>query len=247
MISQNTYFLFVHGNPGHDGDFNDLISALGIPYHNAIVLSLLHEQDPVTCAKEITLSRIPASSQLVAVGYSWGAWLVCKLLEDENFVHKAHINAAFLVSPYVNPQNKMSVIAKMLMSIPGIKTMLAKKVAQNKFNNYAHEILSDDKQSRDMLDTNRTFLLNPATWLSAIHLKRLQEENPVAKNISVPVTIIVAKDDKVVDVKMQIEFLKSKITHGSIEFLPDGNHGLIWTHTKHIAEKLKQSLITLLA
>lgn len=242
MIPPNTYFLFVHGNPGHNGDFSELISALGIPHQYAIVLSLLHEQDPITRAKEITLSRIPSSCQVVAVGYSWGAWIVCKLLEDENFLKKVHIKEAILVSPYVKPLNKLGAFAKLLMSMPGIKTILAKKIAQKKFSSYVQEILADDKHSRDMLETNRSFLLDPATWLSAIHLKREQEENPVVNNISIPVRIIAAKDDHVMDADQQIEFLKSKSTVSSIEVLPKGNHGLIWTRTSHIAEQIKMTL-----
>lgn len=242
MSNADTYFLFVHGNPGHEGDFNALISELGIPRANVITPSLLHEKNPIARAKEIVLAKIPSSARLVAFGYSWGAWLICKLMEDENFRNKVRFKQAFLCSPYVIPQNNMSALAKMLMSIPGIKNVLAKKIAQKKFNTYLQEILVNDKNSENVRESNRIFLLDPSTWLSAIHLKLTQERNPVQKNILVPITVFTAKDDKAMDPALQSGFLKQKAAHFTMEVLQDGNHGLIWTRTATIAEKIKNIL-----
>ncbi len=242
-MEPQTKIIFLHGNPGSPNDFDSLINQLNCDRKTILLPNFMLFDNPV----EETISYVNTqlnnkTSNLVIIAYSYGAYLACKMMENESFAQKHSIKSLIFISPYVLPQNKLSFFAKLIMSIPILKNIIAKKIAIAKYNGFKKEILGDFENATKIISGLSEFLLKPETWIQALNLKRYQEKNEVNGKFNIPNISFFSKDDQVMDISAQADFIHRMFSNPVFEYLPTGNHGLIWTKTDSLAISLRNKI-----
>lgn len=217
-----------HGSPGSPRDFFHL--KLIMPQFEFQGRDRVHEE-----FKKIT------NKPLIELGYSFGCYHAL-LSASEHLENLKHV---FLISPYLIPDKQSGIMLKAVMGIAPLRNIILGKKAQDamadmlKKSAYPKEIPShyhDD--AKEYLDPKR---LGHALSEKNTDDKLLHQIFRELEKRKIPITIIYGKKDKTSREETQVDiFLKYK--NVSAEFIEDGGHALLWTHTERLKSIIEKSL-----
>lgn len=218
-----------HGSPGTPRDFFHL--KLIMPDFEFVGRDRVHED-----FKKLT------ENDIIELGYSFGCYHAL-LSASENI---AQVKQVFLISPYLIPDKQAGFLLKTVMGIAPLRNAILGKKAKEvlpdmlKKSAFPKEVPAHyDEDAKEYFDPKR---LGHALSEKNTDDKLLHQIFKELEKRKIPVTIIYGKKDKTSREEIQVDgFLKYK--NVKAEFIEDGGHALLWTHTLKLKEIIEKNLV----
>lgn len=233
-----SYYIFLHGNPGSPLDFDPLIKDLNLQNAQVLMPDLMTSTDSIAIVLK-TIKSVKADQKIsvTIIAYSWGAYLACKLIADNNFNQIAICSKLVLVSPYMKNESKLSAFGKFLFKIWGFNWLLAGVLKSKLKKSFLSK--SFGLQQDIIPQHNHQILSKSRTWLKAVDNKNRQEENPISLIIDIPTLVIYSKDDSAMKTVDQLSVVETYCSNHTTVHWFAGNHALIQTRHHDVAEEIK--------
>jgi len=214
--------LAFHGSPGHPDDFLHLKREM-----NDDVIFTLANRDNLN--DEDNFDAI--------MGYSFG----CVLALESALKNKS--SKVILISPYIYPQSKLSLIKKIVLKTPGIGALILGLVGQKEIDKMltqsSHPAQVPESYKQDALNYNIPYRLRQSIFEKDIETSYIDQLLLKHKELGTKITIIRGREDTTSDYQEQISPLIEK-SSASEEILEMAGHALLWTHIDELSDKIKQ-------
>lgn len=217
----------LHGQPGRGKDFDELKKALEKKSIELI---------PVDSWNESLINKIKNEERAFILGYSWGAYRLLKSLD----VLKGRIHRVVLVSPYLRPENPISGAVGVLVSLPVVGTILMKSYAKKNADDFLKKTFAPEKvPTTAFFEDMREHLKSRAQiWKNAVRAKRFMQNNPlVSIHPDMRGIAFVGDQDQSAPFATQMGILTAYLGLEK-EIIKGAGHGILWTHTEHLAERI---------
>lgn len=219
----------VHGNPGHEDDWNEIRSLL--PKGVEFVALDAYAAD---FAKK--LRSIPGP--FVLTGFSLGCYTIMRHLPEV----QEKVAGLVLVCPYLVSEKPLSPLARALLRVPVLSGALIEKSKNNSVTDFLQRMVHPQKIADHPYYELFHYRLNTTDlWAKTVKRKIDAEKNPLSLSgkYGIPVIALWGKDDLTASRASQGAHLKgfSRISH---EELTGGGHALLWSHARDVAEALSK-------
>lgn len=218
----------LHGNPGHQNDWNVLKSQIPASEFQLIAI----DPNSTTWTDSVTKD----STKKILIGHSWGCYKILKALPQiEKFVERV-----ILITPYVAPERPVSGLAQILLKIPGLGDALLKSSHNKSKDSFFTDLISPLKpQEIPYLKEVEQNLQSLQLWKQTAFNKIAMQNAPITDHSSaLPITVFLGKDDRISNNSLQESVLKK---YKNVQFftIPHSGHGLLWSHGSDILNALK--------
>ena len=220
---------FLHGNPGHLSDWDILIEHL--PKNIEI-----HKMDTYS---EKWVSDIQSSHEkVVVVAHSWGCY---RFFEQVKKIEKK-IERVFLINPYIVQEKPLGLIARIVLSIPGLGDKIVKSNHEKSYVEFVEKMISPQKTNDHPYYAKKLKLLSDVqNWKLAIEGKVHQQCNPANETSNVLGFAYFGSKDLSLTESIQKESLKNH-QYVQIRQIEQAGHGILWSHPELIAHDMNQTL-----
>lgn len=218
----------LHGNPGHPEDWSLLSQSLPQGYQ-------LHALPADTDDWLQMLSK--DNSKKILIGHSWGCYRILKNLAK----HKEHVEKVILITPYIEVERKMSILAQWALRLPGLGDNLLKgNHAKAKDTFFADLTYPLEAFRIPYLGKVQERLQDWKEWRRAAFNKIKMQNQPWTEEdlCDVPVHVIYGSKDKISNLKIQEQILQRYPDYQKT-IVDDAGHSLLWSHTSDILHVLE--------
>lgn len=188
------------------------------------------------------LSDIKDYERVIFVAYSYGSYLLTKLLENHQI--NKDIRCIF-IAPSWQSLEGVSSIARALLGSPFFGKRLLNKIATNKPKEFIENIFSPEKaENYDIAPLNNE-LRSSSLWKQAIKSKQLQFTEPLGNKLKSKLKKAIALEgqkDKVSCWEVQNKIAKSLIPNLEIINIENQGNALPWTQKDLIAKSIHRIL-----
>ncbi len=211
-----------HGSPGTPNDF----------FHLKLLLPSLIFTSRDRLHDEFIKHN---DENIIEAGYSFGCFFaLLSALE-----HADKVKHVFLIAPYFFGETKTGIITKTILKIPAARDFIIKRKAPTAIEDQIKKA-AFPKDVPDIYRSDSHQWHNPKRLAHAVLEKDIDEKKfylmlKELEKKKIPITIIYGKKDKTSREEIQVDPLL-KYKNIQVEFIEDGGHALLWTHTKTLAE-----------
>ena len=219
----------LHGNPGYPEDWNRVKALL--PKDIEFVTLNMRTNDWVAEVRR-------HSGKVILAGFSWSCYEIARHFEKV----RDKVERVVFVAPYFHPQKPLSGVATALIQAPVVGDLLIKKSHAKSIRDFATHMMApahDESAVRDFLSRAENDWM---AWKFAAINKITQQNHPLPlkERHDLKGTIVYGAQDQSSPWNEQRAHARKMPLLKVIE-IPEGGHGLLWTHAPKIAEVIAKT------
>lgn len=232
--------VFLHGNPLNGQEFDPILPLLQKEGYNTIV----HKRPLKGSKLEPLLQSINATVKVSGggpfglVAYSWGAYLALAYLHR----FPENVTSVLLINPLLVDRKPISFVAKMMLSIPILRSIVLKFLNRKMVNEYINKTFYPKDPPEETRKQLQAFLSFSSIWRGAAVYKKLMLLKPLSKEFSssqTPIIALFGAQDEVAPKSVQMEVLQN-LNRVCFDTIANAGHALPWSHPDLIMEKIHQ-------
>lgn len=235
----------LHGNPGSPADCDPLRDLLEL---GPGVEFLAPPRPAEGCAVDVLVRSLAGQvrqkppERLALIGFSWGAYLACRLCADEAI----RPDVMVLLNPFLVDASPLPDWMRVALATPVLRAWLL-RLASGRREAFVDKMFLPVRPAPELRSAMAQRLRGPEVWEGALRYKAEQGLAPLA---SVPraacgsMVVIRGEADAIADWGAQRGALAGfeSSPGAEVHVVPGAGHSLLWTHGEEVGRILREAL-----